>query len=323
MVQTLTTMPKSVTPRGAIRVCILTIGLFLGRQEVWGEPPFVYVNNNVSAGPPGNSVTGYRFNPTSGTLSALAGSPFLTGGDGDMDGAIDGLVCCGSYLYAVNDGSETVSGFSVNSSSGALQTVPGSPFVVAIEVGDSPHGMACTPDAGTLFVSMLSGGPQEYIRIFDINPTTGSLTPNSNDPFPIPAGSAHPIDLEINAQGNLLFVSQVLTDQMHGSVGVYHVAPDGALSAVPDSPFSIAGLGAGAALAPGGGRYYVANSETSISGFSVNGDGTLTPLSGSPFPYAAVDVATDEAGAFVFAADPTMVTAGAFTFCGSILVQAL
>ena len=305
MVRTLTAMVKSAASGRGFRACMVAAVLILACQAAWAEAPFVYVNNNVSSDPSGNSVTAYRVDLSSGALSMVTGSPFLTEGDGLPDGAIDGLVCCGSFLYAINDDSETVAGFSVNSSSGALQAVPDSPFAVIIELGDSPHGMACTPDGRILFVSMIANAPQEHIRIFDIDPATGSLTPNSNDPFLVPANWAHPVDLEMNADGTLLFVSQVLTDEMHGSVGVYRVAANGALSALQDASFPIAGLGGGAVLAPGGKRYYVANNETSISGFSVDVDGTLTPLSGSPFPYQAIDVATDDKGTFLFATDPT------------------
>jgi 6-phosphogluconolactonase (cycloisomerase 2 family) len=96
----------------------------------------VYVNsNNPTAGK--NAVLAYKRNPGTGSLNEINGSPFLTGGTGfynsderlgpdDHDHEL-AVTDDHRFLYAVNEGSNTVAGFLVHPS-GALISVPGSPF---------------------------------------------------------------------------------------------------------------------------------------------------------------------------------------------------
>jgi 6-phosphogluconolactonase len=49
-----------------------------------------------------------------------------------------------TYLYATNEGSDNVSAYTVNASSGALTQVKGSPFSAATE----PYGIDGVPNSG-------------------------------------------------------------------------------------------------------------------------------------------------------------------------------
>src|SRR5580698_3054788 len=102
----------------------------------------VYVESNIGCAGSGlNSVFG--FSNSGGVLTALPGSPFLTGGTGVCDnGQVKGksefdadqqvmISPKNAVLYAVNGHSNTFAGFSINISStdtGALTPLPGSPF---------------------------------------------------------------------------------------------------------------------------------------------------------------------------------------------------
>jgi 6-phosphogluconolactonase len=86
---------------------------------------FAYVAN---AGD--NTVSGYTINSATGALTAIAGSPFASGGSGPLSVAVDPS---GKFAYVVN-GSVTdfagvnVSGYTINSTTGALTAIAGSPF---------------------------------------------------------------------------------------------------------------------------------------------------------------------------------------------------
>lgn len=97
----------------------------------------VYVESNIGSTSNSNSVFG--FSNSGGKLSALTGSPWLTNGTGvydpaqvkgvsefDADGQV--MITKNNVLYAVNGHSNTFAGFTVNTTTGGLSPLPGSPF---------------------------------------------------------------------------------------------------------------------------------------------------------------------------------------------------
>jgi 6-phosphogluconolactonase (cycloisomerase 2 family) len=116
----------------------------------------VYVETNDGK-PNMNSVAAYS-NDGSGNLTALAGSPYLTGGTGvggngaSGIGALDAdqeviINSAGNLLLAVNGHSNSVASFTINSD-GTLTTVAGSPFASS---GKDPVSLG-------LFDNYLTGG---------------------------------------------------------------------------------------------------------------------------------------------------------------------
>ncbi len=89
---------------------------------------FVYTNNDVN-GP--NTVSGFSV-ASNGTLTLIPGSPFATGGTGGGFRFIASndvtVSTAGNFLFASNGGSNDVSVFSINASTGTLSLVAGSPF---------------------------------------------------------------------------------------------------------------------------------------------------------------------------------------------------
>ena len=91
----------------------------------------LYVNANLTGG---NAILAYDIQPD-GSLRALPGSPFLTGGAGFFDpsfalGPFDvdqEMALHNDVLYAVNGGSNTVSALRVDGD-GSLHPLPGQPF---------------------------------------------------------------------------------------------------------------------------------------------------------------------------------------------------
>ena len=96
---------------------------------------FVYIESNLATAGK-NSVLGFQ-RATDGQLTPIAGSPFLTGGQGVVDptyalGPFDSdqniaLSQDHRFLFAVNSGSNTIAVFKIMST-GALKAIAGSPF---------------------------------------------------------------------------------------------------------------------------------------------------------------------------------------------------
>ena len=108
--------------------CALLLVLLMTTQARAG---YLYALNDS---PAGNTVYGYSVDETNGFLVPLPGSPLATGDTGSSDQfyfeehlTIDRL---NNRLYVVNDGSNTVSAYSINPTNGALTPLPFSPIAL-------------------------------------------------------------------------------------------------------------------------------------------------------------------------------------------------
>jgi 6-phosphogluconolactonase len=253
-----------------------------------------------AAAPSTNAIEGFSID-TTGALSTIAGSPFPAPGAGGIAGvAIDPA---GTFLYATTDTAPSGTGtgllavFSIDSTSGALSQITGSPYPAGIspqQIVVAPSGQflyICDSERGTLAFSLTSGVPR---------PISGS---------PFPGGS----------QG-LAFVhngSYIYGVDIDNLVTAYSVdGATGLLAAVPGSPFlDPAGTGslAGAiVIDPSGSFLYTYNIfglPNTISGFAINSStGALSSVPGSPFDasdYTAflsfANVVIDPSGEFLYA----------------------
>ncbi len=132
---------------------------------------FVYVAN-----PAGNAVLGFAVQGN-GTLTPMSGSPFPAG-------ALTSAVAVdpqGALLYAANAGSNNVSAFAIDSSSGALGALAGSPFATG-GVGPS----AITVDANTTVVYVTDQVTHDIAALSILS--DGTLVPVAGSPFPLAAG---------------------------------------------------------------------------------------------------------------------------------------
>lgn len=227
---------------------------------------FVYVNNNANP----NSVTAFGI-AGDGSLSAISGSPFSTGGLGDVSPNIGGinLITVANRLYACNSVSNSVAAFDIESD-GSLTTIPGSPFPT---LGNAPNGIAINSGGTRLFVANQNSN---NVAVFDIA-SNGALTHVLSSPFSV---ASRPVDLAIDTANSLLFA----THNLLGAVGVYSIGVGGSLSAIGGSPFASGGGTRGLDVNAARTRLYAANgSANTVSGFSIGGGGTLTAVPSSPF----------------------------------------
>jgi 6-phosphogluconolactonase (cycloisomerase 2 family) len=200
-------------------------------------------------------------------FTQVSGSPFATD-SGPLSVAFSPG---GGLLATANHDGNTVSVFSVNSSTGALTQVSGSSFAT----GTNPFSVAFSPGGGLLAVANLG---DNTVSVFSVNSSTGALTQVSGSPFA--TGSA-PHSVAFSPGGGLLAVANVDDN----TVSVFSVnSSTGALTQVSSSPFATGTNPFSVAFSPGGGLLAVANgSDSTVSVFSVNSStGALTQVSGSP-----------------------------------------
>ena len=82
------------------------------------------------------NVSGYTINPITGTLTAIARSPFEAG----LLPRTLTVDPSGKFAYVANSGDRTVSGYAIDPVTGALAGLAGSPFAA----GNSPWWVAIT-----------------------------------------------------------------------------------------------------------------------------------------------------------------------------------
>jgi 6-phosphogluconolactonase (cycloisomerase 2 family) len=249
-----------------LRLAIVSSALLWSSATVHAQ--FIYVNNNDNP----NSVSAFAVDPGTGALATLPGSPFATGGLGDVSPNVGGVnvLALAQRLYVANSVSNSISAFDIEDD-GSLTAIPGSPFAT---IGSAPNGIAVNSTGTRLFVANLLGN---NVSVFDIA-SNGALSHVIGSPFAV---VARPVDLAVDTANSLLFV----THNLSGTVGVYTIGVGGSLTAIVGSPFASGGGGVrGLAVDAGFSRLYTANgSSANASGFDIGVGGTLTAVPGSPF----------------------------------------
>jgi 6-phosphogluconolactonase len=138
---------------------------------------FLYATISSSFMGTSTSVYAYTIDATSGSLTAVPGSPF-TAGENPASAAVD---VSGRFLFVANNANtangNSVSAFSIDSDTGVLTPIPGSPFPAS----HFPLFVATDPSGQYVYVG-LDNSPG--IAAFVINQSTGTLTPMAGSPFP-------------------------------------------------------------------------------------------------------------------------------------------
>ena len=187
---------------------------------------FVYVTN------PGiGMVTAFSF--SNGVLTQLPTSP-VPSGAGAIGLAVDGSE---RFLYVANPSASNpppssttgnISGFNIDPSTGALGTMPGSPFTATNGKGPS----AVTVDPSGRFVYATTTGSSFSIWGFTISATNGQLVAATNSPFSLTAGGLFAL---IDPSGNYLYIG---SQDANGIAGYTYDPSTGAPTAITGSPFS-------------------------------------------------------------------------------------
>jgi 6-phosphogluconolactonase (cycloisomerase 2 family) len=253
---------------------------------------FLYVLN-VSASAAGQTIGNpgigeFSIDRVTGALTRVPGSPIVFPSDNANLMAIDGA---GQFLFQANGfaGSPgtAFNVYSINQSTGALT-------LTTATSNSSPIGSFAVASANGTFLFNAGNG---LVEVFSISVSTGQLflvpgTPTST------GGSAGP--MAISTDVKFLYVA----NQAQGTVNVYAVASNGALTPVGGSPFTIDVGAQFMALTPDGRFLFVAASPTggteTVKGYAVNpAANTFTPIAGAVVNNVT-SVTMDQSGSFVY-----------------------
>ncbi|MGC2772209.1 MAG: beta-propeller fold lactonase family protein [Candidatus Sulfotelmatobacter sp.] len=146
-----------------------------------GEFLYVALSNS-------NGIAAFSIDNASGALTTVLGSPFPTAPTQFTQTYQLTIHPSGKFLYAFNFNGNTLAAFTINSMTGALNTIPGSPFAIN---PNAEGDLIVDPSGQFLYLTIGSSLSSAFV-IFDIDPTTGAPTPNSQSPV---AGDQEPSGL--------------------------------------------------------------------------------------------------------------------------------
>jgi 6-phosphogluconolactonase len=206
----------------------------------------------------------------------------------------------GHFLYVGGFAGSTgntavISAYSINSTTGALTQIAGSPFSVGA-FSQTPR-MAVDPSGKFLYSGGLAG-----VFAFTIDPVTGALAPVAGSPF----AADGPQAITVDAKGKFVFAANTGSS----TISAFAInATSGALTPVPGSPFATGLSAVSISANPSSTFAYVATTGTSqfpIFAYAIDPTtGALTPLAGSPFNTGNLlpsSVTVDPSGAFLYQA---------------------
>jgi 6-phosphogluconolactonase (cycloisomerase 2 family) len=256
------------------------------------QPINLFSLENNGAGVPPLHV--FRVNSTTGALTEVAGSPYAVEGS-ENQFAVDPT---GRFVYVSNEEADNITAYSVDSATGSLTAIPGSPFVT----GNNPGAIAVDPTGQFLYVYTFtvtgSGLQSSGVYVYAIDGGTGVLTSVTGSPFAQP----NIIDsITFDPKSNFVFFGQNGPNSSALVGNAYDFE-----TGVP-SMIGTYGSGLGPTyvdgMDPSGEFIYLAQPNSlnvhQVYGFAFNsGTGSLTPISGSPFPSDPVPVPSQ------FAFDP-------------------
>src|SRR6267378_576526 len=273
------------------RIPAVLIGLALLTGSLHAQSTFVYTDNNIAVPASSNTVSAFSVLPN-GALAPVSGSPFPSGGTGDGSGGLSAshrITVTRNFLYAANDRSNDISAFKIDTTTGVLTTVAGSPFVTGGS-GNGGISLAVTPNGRFLYAG---SNASSNISIFSIAPSTGALTLIGS---PVPTGPAGvagtPAGIKVSPNGRFLAVALPFDPAFFSGGAVAMFAIDGstgALTPVTGSPFATrAGGDFATDVDINCKSNLLFNAEgtlgtTTVSVFAIAPNGALNPITGSPF----------------------------------------
>ncbi len=188
------------------------------------------------------------------------------------------IVPSGAFLYTSNYGDNTISGFAINSSSGSLTQIEGSPFPVP---GEVPDGLVVHPSGKFLYavVPLIDelGMGENGVASFTIDPTSGTLTPVQGSPVTFGTEFPGPFSIALDPKGKFLYV----LGSSDGKIYEFSIdASTGALTPLAGSPYNqeLILYASDLTIDPSG-KFLYYSSETLINLGILQIDGTTGALS--------------------------------------------
>jgi 6-phosphogluconolactonase len=204
-------------------------GLPVYGPQLGSTAPYLYAPASNDLASALGGVAAFNINEQTGVLTEVGGSPFSTGSYGTPGPIVlDPYGFLYATLTSTPNGQAYIAGFAINTSTGALTPVAGSPFVVNSLLYS---GLALDLSGNYLFTST----PPEAIQEFQVNTSTGTLTQM--------ASTTAPVFNLIQVVGDYLDVPNTTNLGSSGSpsaIAVFRIdGSTGALTPVPGSPFAV------------------------------------------------------------------------------------
>ncbi|HEY2233990.1 MAG TPA: MBG domain-containing protein [Candidatus Angelobacter sp.] len=238
------------------------------------------------------TISAFQIDPTSGALTAAAGSPFASGLTLDA--------CSGISLSATPDGR-----FLMASSNGQITTfsIGAGGVLTSLSTAANP----VVPNASMKISAngqLLAVSNGASVSVFSINPD-GSLTAIAGSPF-AEAGTGSLVGLDFSSTSGLLFGAEASATS--GFADAWTIGANGVLSSVAGSPFSTTAINSNVVLLSPNDSFLFASNQgsNSVSSYGVGVGGSLSSLGsfGSAASlHAPVGMATDRSGSLLFVAD--------------------
>ena len=232
-----------------------------------------------------------------------------------------------SFAYVSNVGDGTISAYSINSTTGVLGPLAGSPVVVS---GAGTNGLAqitVDPSGKFLYVvntNVVGNVVTSGVYAYAISSTDGSLTVVPGSPFPAGVGA---MALAFDATGTHLYTANAFDNNGvgQGTISAYSLdTSTGVLTQLANSPYTMVGTNTQPTqiVRAGNFLYVTDQNNNGVEVFAIaSGTGALTQnVPGSPFatdvgPYS---LAVDPTGAVLYTNNGGPIPQGQFMGKGSI-----
>jgi 6-phosphogluconolactonase (cycloisomerase 2 family) len=228
---------------------------------------FLYVSNAVD-----NTISLYTI-ATNGEITEV--TPRTNAGSTPAILAMDPA---GAFLYEADWGSNSITVYAIDGSSGTLTQVPNPSTCVpspstncSSPLGIRPLNIKLNPAGTQLFVTGASS-PTGFVLAFSV--AAGVLTPIGS----YSSGGTSPYGLTVDPSGTHLYVTNGAPDN---SIAEYTIASTGTLTPIAGSPLGQTdGINPLSVVVDPSGKYlYVANEgSNSVTAYSIASDGSITVL---------------------------------------------
>jgi DNA-binding beta-propeller fold protein YncE len=217
--------------------------------------------------------------------------------------AIDPL---GQFVYVVSANSSNLWGFSIDSGGGLTQ-LQGMPISIS-NSGATSSSVLIDPSGKYLYVAAGSSSSSSIFG-FNRNTSTGALAILPGFPVPLNGQSNHGA---FDPSGKFLLFTGNNVFGTAGGLDVFSLnSSTGSLTLASGSPTQVRDDPAGVVVDASGKYVYVPNTaDSTISAFTLDANGALVPVSGSPFPSGGngsingpLGIATDNSGKFIYVAN--------------------
>jgi 6-phosphogluconolactonase (cycloisomerase 2 family) len=229
---------------------------------------FLYVGNSALG-----SISIYAFDPTTGNMSPIPGSPFATGDTNVGDIAVKtGSGGNPNIVYGI--GNSGLVGVVHNPATGQVTAIPSA---LSAPVGPGQFRLGFDSTGSFLYVTNENGISGTTVSEFSVA-ADGTLTQLPGSPL---GGFNSPVT--VVAVNNFVYITNSLNA---GSIAPELVNPNGTLTAI-QAPLPNEGNGnlpSDGTITPNGQFVYVANQGSgNISAWQIAGSGTLSPVRAAPF----------------------------------------